>query len=503
MPKSKAGRVYLVGAGPGDPGLLTLKGARAIATADVLVYDYLAAAPIVALAPPDCEKIYVGKKAGTHTLPQAEIARLIVRLGREGKRVVRLKGGDPFVFGRGGEEADELAAAGIPFEIVPGITSAIAAPAYAGIPVTHRDHNTAFTVTTGHEDPTKAESTIDYARLADPHQTLVFLMAMGNLAEIVAKLREQGLPGERPVAVIREGTKPAQQTLVATLDTVVAEVERTGLSAPAIVVVGDVVALRERIRWFDTGPLFGKRVLITRPAAQAAEFAAQLWEAGAEPLIAPTIAIGPPDDPRAPRHAVEHLHRYDWIVFTSQNAVEAFFRELARAGRDARALGKTSVAAIGPKTAQSLRRYGVLPDFVPARYVSEDVAQGLLERSSPQDRILLFRAQDARDVIPDRLHAQQRDVEVVAAYKTTFARGEDFEDNLARADIVTFTSASAVGGFVAALGQRARDAARGKTIACIGPVTAQAAREAGLHVDQVALEFTVEGLLEALERTPA
>jgi len=503
LPKSKPGKVFLVGAGPGDPGLLTLKGARAIAAADVLVYDYLAAAPIVALAPPDCEKIYVGKKAGAHTLAQEDITQLLVRLAREGKRIVRLKGGDPFVFGRGGEEADELAAAGIPFEIVPGITSAIAAPAYAGIPLTHREHNTAFTIATGHEDPTKPESTLDYARLADPHQTLVFLMAMGNLAEIVGKLRERGLPGDRPVAIVREGTKPTQETLVGTLDTIVAQAQRTGIGAPAIVVIGDVVRLRERIRWFDVSPLFGKRVLITRPVHQAAEFAARLWEIGAEPIVAPTIAIGPPDDPSPAQRALEDVRLYDWIVFTSQNGVDAFFRELARISRDTRALGEASVAAIGPKTAQALRRHGVRPEFVPERFISEDVADGLLERTSPSDRILLFRAQEARDVLPERLRGRQRHVDVVAAYKTTLVHDDDFEEKVGRADIVTFTSASTVRGFVAALGAGLRAAVNGKTIACIGPVTADAAREAGLNVDLVAEEFTVEGLLETLERSPA
>jgi uroporphyrinogen III methyltransferase/synthase len=258
------GRVALVGAGPGDPGLLTLKAARAIAHCDVLVYDYLAAAPIVALAPPDCERIYVGKKAGAHTLSQDEINALIVRLAREGRRIVRLKGGDAFVFGRGGEEAEALVDAGIAFEVIPGISSALAAPAYAGIPLTHRSHNTAFTVATGHEDPTKGVSTLDFARLADPAQTLVFLMAMTNLREIAERLQANGLSGDTPVAIVREGTKPHQETLVATLTTVADEVTRTGISAPAVVVIGDVVRLRDKLRWFDVHPLFGKRILLTR-----------------------------------------------------------------------------------------------------------------------------------------------------------------------------------------------------------------------------------------------
>ncbi len=492
----------LVGAGPGDPGLLTVKGARAIASAEVLVYDYLAAAPIVALAPAQCEKIYVGKRPGVHATPQDEIVRLLVRLGREGKRVVRLKGGDPFVFGRGGEEAAELAAAGIAFEIVPGVTSATAVAAYAGIPVTHRDYNTSFTVVTGHEDPAKGSSTVDYARLSDPRQTLVFLMAMSNLASIVAQLRRNGLPADHPVAVVREGTKPTQQTLVATLETVVAEVERAGLTAPAIVVVGEIVRLRERIRWFDVGPLFGKRVLITRPAAQAGEFAAALWEAGAEPIVAPTIAIEPPGDAEPARRAIAALGGYDWAVFTSGNGVEAFFAELSRAGRDARAFGSVRVAVIGPKTARAVRAFGIEPDFIPRRYAGEDVADGLLERTAPGERVLLFRAEEARDVVPARLRAAGRIVDDVAAYRTRFERDDEFAAKVARADVVTFASASAVRGFVAALDD-ARAAANGKTIACIGPVTAAAARDAGLAVDCVANDFTVEGLLEVLERAHA
>jgi uroporphyrinogen III methyltransferase/synthase len=491
------GKVFLVGAGPGDPGLLTLKGARLIASCDVLVYDYLAAPPIVALAPPDCERIYVGKKAGAHALPQEAITALIVRLGKEGKRVVRLKGGDVFVFGRGGEEAQQLREAGVPFEIVPGITSAIAAPAYAGIPVSHRAHNTSFTIATGHEDPTKGFSSLDFAKLADPAQTLVFLMAMGNLAGIVEKLRTNGLSGDTPVAIVREGTKPEQETLVATLDTVVAEVERTRFAAPAVVVVGDVVRERERIRWFDTTPLFGKRVLITRPAADADGFAAKLWEIGAEPLIAPTIAIGPPDDGAAAERAVHEVRVYRWVVFTSQNGVAAFFDRLSAGGRDARALCDVKVAAIGPRTAGRLVAHGIRPDFVPAAFISEEVARGLLAQSDAGDRILLFRAQEARDVLPASLRAAGRNVDVVAAYKTTPLRDEAIAHAAERADIWTFTSASTVRAFADNVPCAAQLAAN-KTVACIGPITADAARALGVSVDVVADEFTVDGLIEAL-----
>ncbi len=492
------GKVWLVGAGPGDPGLLTLKGARALAQCDVLVYDYLASSAIVGLAPPDCEKIYVGKKAGAHTLTQDEITELIVKLGLAGRSVVRLKGGDVFVFARGGEEAQALHEAGVPFEIVPGITSAIAAPAYAGIPITHRDHNTSFSISTGHENPLKGHSTLDFAKLANPKQTIVFLMAMGNLAAIMGELRKNGIPGDKPVAIVREGTKPTQETLIATVDTIVAEVERTRFAAPAIVVVGDVVNEREAIRWFDNGPLFGKRVLVTRPAVQSDDFSARLWELGAEPIVAPTIAIGPPDDPAPAYDAVEHVRDFAWVIFTSRNGVDAFFDRLSERGRDARAFGDAKIAAIGPKTAEALAARGLRVDFMPATFINEAVAAGLLERTRPGDAVLLFRAAEARDVVPDALRAAGRTVTDVAAYKTRTLIDPELAEKAAGADILTFTSSSTVSGFLANVPGGAAVCA-GKLVACIGPVTAATAREAGIRVDVVADAFTIEGLVRALD----
>jgi uroporphyrinogen III methyltransferase/synthase len=491
-----SGKVFLVGAGPGDPGLLTLKAARAIAACDVLVYDYLAAEPIVALASATCEKIYVGKKAGAHTLSQREITDLLVRLGKEGRRVVRLKGGDVFVFARGGEEAQALHAAGVPFEIIPGITSALAAPAYAGIPITHRDHNTSFTIATGHENPTKGFSSLDFAKLANPAQTLVFLMAMGNLAGIVEQLLAHGLAPEIPVAIVREGTKPTQETLVATLGTIVAEVERTRFAAPAIVVIGEVVREREQIRWFDVHPLFGKRVLVTRPTGSAGEFAQHLWEVGAQPVLAPTIAIEPPDDEEAALHAVRDVRAYGWLVFTSVNGVQAFFDRQSAMGRDARALGDVRVAAVGSKTAQALGARGVSADYTPAEFVGEALATGLLERTAAGDRVLLFCAQDARDVLREALRAQGRLVDAVAAYKTVPLHDPSIAHAAQCCDIWTFASASAVRSFVQAAGEVARTTQA--VVACIGPVTADAARACGLHVDVVSEEYTVEGLTAAL-----
>lgn len=497
MPVTGKGKVWLVGAGPGDPGLLTLKGARALAQCDTLVYDYLASPAVVNLAPPDCEKIYVGKKAGAHTLTQDEITALIVELARKGRRVVRLKGGDVFVFARGGEEAQALNAAGIPFEIVPGITSAIAAPAYAGIPITHRDHNTSFSISAGHEDPLKGNSTLDFTKLANPAQTVVFLMAMGNLAAIVGELLKHGMPGNKPVAIVREGTKPTQETLVATLDTIVAEVERTQFAAPAIVVIGDVVNEREAIRWFDKSPLFGKRVLVTRPSRQADYFAARLWELGAEPIFAPTIAIGPPDDRDAPKRAIAQIRNYSWLVFTSRNGVDAFFDGLAESGRDARALGDVQIAAIGARTAEAIARRSLRVDFVPTTYVNEAIAEGLLERTASGDRILLFRAQEARDVVPSALRAAGRIVDDIAAYATRTVSDPDFAEKVASADILTFTSSSTVTGFTANV-ENVPTAVAGKIVACIGPITAETARAAGMRVDVIADTFTADGLTDAL-----
>ncbi|HEY1728648.1 MAG TPA: uroporphyrinogen-III C-methyltransferase [Candidatus Baltobacteraceae bacterium] len=496
-----AGKVFLVGAGPGDPGLLTIKGKRAIESADVLVYDYLAAEPIVALAPPDCERIYVGKKARAHTFEQEEINTLLIRLAREGKNVVRLKGGDPLVFGRGGEEAQELHAAGIAFEIVPGVTSGIAAAAYAGIPVTHRDHNTAVTFVTGHEDAVKQLSTLDWSKLAAPNHTLVLYMAMGNLASIAAELVRNGLNPSTPIAIVREGTKPSQQTLVATLGTIASEIEHVPIAPPAIAIVGEVVRLRDELRWFDQLPLFGKRVLVTRMASGSLEFAARLWEAGGEPILAPLIRIVPPEDTREIIRAVESATSYKWIVFSSRNGVDAFWGELQARGRDARAFATTKVAAIGPKTAETLSEHGIMADFIPSRYVGESVGEGLLARTEPNDRILLFRAQEARDALPDMLRDAGRNVEIVAAYRAVRNDVADLAERVAKSDVLTFTSAGIVRSFVAQLPDPIQ-AARGKIVACIGPITADAAKAAGLDVSVVAEEFTTEGLARALIAAP-
>jgi uroporphyrinogen III methyltransferase / synthase len=501
-----SGRVVLVGAGPGDPGLLTLRAAQVLAHADVLLYDALASDPIVALVPPSCERIYVGKRAGEHALLQEEIEALMIARARRGGIVVRLKGGDPFIFGRGGEEATALREAGVAFEIVPGISSAVAAPAYAGIPLTHRDRSSAVTIATGHEDPValaqgQRETRLDWSKLFDPNGTLVLLMAMGNLAAICERLAHNGVAADTPVAVIQDGTRPTQRTVTGTLATIAAAAEREGLAAPAIVVLGEVVRLREDLRWYDRRPLFGKRLLITRPAQQAQTFARAIYARGIEPILASTIAIVPPDDPEPARRAIDALAAYRWLVFTSQNGVDLFFDRLAALDCDARYVGATKIAAIGAKTAHRLRECGIRPDLVPPAFIGEEIARALIEASHEGDRILVYRAQDARDVLPQMLEDADRKPHVVAAYKTVFAIDPLLGEKTARSDILTFTSSSTVRGFAAALGgdDAASKATHGKLVACIGPIAAQTARDVGLHVDVIADVYTADGLLDALE----
>ena len=502
MPESSGrGRVSLIGAGPGDPGLLTFRAAELLRDADVMLYDALASEPIVALAPPACERIFVGKRAGDHAMAQDDIEALAIEHARRGRHVVRLKGGDPFVFGRGGEEAEALRAAGVEFEIVPGVSSAFAVPAYAGIPVTHRDYAASFTVFTGHEDPAKPASTLDWAKLADPNRTLVGLMATANLRAIATQLRVHGLAATTPVAVIQDGTRPSQRTVLGTLETIADDVANAGIGSPAIVIVGGVVTLRERLRWFDTGALFGKRVLVTRAGEQSKAFARALLGRGAEPIVAPTIAIVAPEDVTAAERAMDALGSFAWIVFTSQNGVDAFFARLRACGADARALGGAKVAAIGERTAERLQHYGVRADAVPERFVAEEVARAVVRAARAGDRVLVYRAQEARDVLPRMLEEAGLHASVVPAYKTVVPSDPDFAQKATRADVLTFTSASTVRGFATLLGgnDAAARAAGGKCVACIGPITAGAAREIGLRVDVVATRYTTAGLLDSLE----
>jgi uroporphyrinogen III methyltransferase/synthase len=497
------GIVYLVGAGPGDPDLITLKGRRCIAQADVLIYDFLAAGELLAHARPECERIYVGKKGGDHTLSQEGINDLIVVKAAGGKVVTRLKGGDPFIFGRGGEEAEVLVKAGIPFEIVPGVTSAIAAPAYAGIPLTHRQFTSTVAFVTGHEDPTKDASSIDWACLAKGIGTLVFLMGVKNLPHIVQKLQQNGLTAETPAALVRWGTTNRQRTVTGKLADIVERTRAAGIKAPAIIIVGEVVRLRENLQWFEKRPLLGKRVIVTRARAQASDLVRRLSDLGAECIACPTIEVAPPDDWQPLDRAIGELSNYDWLVFTSVNGVNFFFERLFALGLDVRALGPIRTAAIGPATAEALRRNGLNTDILPQTYRAESVVSAFAQESLEGKKILLPRAKQARPVLPRELQRMGAQVEEITAYQTLQATGnaqqviQDLENG--RIDMVTFTSSSTVSNFKTLLPpQRTGDLLQHVKVACIGPITADTARELGFQVDLVADTYTIDGLCRAV-----
>ena len=506
------GVVYLVGAGPGDPGLITIAGLDRIREADVIVYDRLISDRLLDHARGDAKLIYVGKipaDVGDATgapHDQDAINQTLVDRALEGRCVVRLKGGDPFVFGRGGEEAEALRAAGIPFEIVPGVTSAVAVPAYAGIPVTHRGVAVSFAVITGHEDPSKPDSAIDWKQLATAVDTLVFLMGVKNLPEIVGNLVANGRPETTPAAVIRWGTRPTQSTVIGTLADIAECVAEAGLTPPAITVVGEVVRLRETLSWFESRPLFGKHVLITRTRRQASNLARLLAAQGAIPVELPAIEIERVADSAPLTAAIDRLRDggYAWCGFTSANAVELTFEHLAERGLDARSFGSTRVFAIGPATADALRSHGITADVVPDEYIAEAVVETMREHVSDGDVVLLPRAESARDELVTGLEALGATVDEIPVYRAALPSEPDPEALAAiregRIDIVTFTSSSTVRNLLAILGTDA-EALKGESrplIACIGPITAETARENGLAVDLMAEEYTVEGLVEAL-----
>jgi uroporphyrinogen III methyltransferase/synthase len=498
------GKVYLIGAGPGDPGLVTLKGARCLREADVIVYDYLANPRLLSYAKPGAELIYAGKRGGEpEVTSQEEIDRLLVERARAGRVVARLKGGDPFIFGRGGEEAEELARAGIPFEVVPGVTSAVAVPAYAGIPLTHRDYASAVAFLTGHEDPAKGETAIAWDRIATGIGTLVFLMGVGNLPGIVAQLIRHGQPAETPAAVIQWGTKPEQRTVTGTLGTIVSLAEARAVGPPAVLVVGEVVRLRERLQWFERRPLFGRRIVITRAADQAADFADALEAQGAEVLQIPLIAFAPPGSWEPLDQALARLDQYRWVIFTSANGVEAFFRRLRASGRDARVLGAVRICAIGPATAEALERHAIVPDLVPAVYQAEGVIEALEAQPLEGARILVPRAEVARDLLPLELERRGARVDVVPVYRTVRAVSDAallrqlLQDR--KIDLLTFTSSSTVTSFVEGCGATDLKALLdGVKIACIGPITARTAEQLGLTVDITPPQYTIPALVTAI-----
>jgi uroporphyrinogen III methyltransferase/synthase len=493
---AREGVVYLVGAGPGDPGLMTARSLALIAAADSIFYDRLIPPGALGGARADAELIYVGKQPGVPSVPQEEIGARLIAAARAGRSVVRLKGGDPFVFGRGGEEGEALRAAGVEFEVVPGVTAGVAATAYAGIPVTHRDDASAVAFVTGHEDPAKTETALDWPALAAFPGTLVFYMGVKRLAENAAALIDGGRDPEQPAAAIEHGTMAAQRTFVATLGTIAETVAREQVGAPALIVVGPVAARREQLAWIERRPLHGRRIVVTRARAQASGLAASLRDLGAEVVELPAIRIEPRIEHDEVREALAAIGDYTLVCLTSPNGVRLLFEALGAAGLDARALAGVSVAAIGPGTARALRCEGILADVMPERFVAEALVEALAGIEVEGRRVLLARAAEARDVLPEALRERGAEVDVLALYETV--REQPDEEAIAAAqaaDYVTFTSSSTVTNLTAALGERFPAAAR---VVSIGPVTSETARAAGLRVDVEAERHDVEGLLAAL-----
>lgn len=499
--RNSAGKVYLVGAGPGDLGLVTLRAKECIEQADVIVYDHLANPEVLGWAREDAEIIYAGKKAGEHTLSQEEINNLIIEKAHDGKKVARLKGGDPFVFGRGGEEAKAVVDAGIGFEIVPGITSAIAGPAYAGIPVTHRSENSHVTFFTGHEDPSKSESAIDYAALAKLGGTQVMLMGVERIEPITREMLAKGFRRDLPVALVRWATTGRQQTLTGTLENIAKRTIEVGFEAPAIAVFGDVVALRKDLNWYEHRPLSGKRIVVTRTRKQAGALTSQLRALGADVIELPTIRIEPPTDLREFAELVQDAHTYDWIVFTSPNGVDAFFEIFFKLYDDAREIGGAKIAAIGPATAQRVQDFHLHVELQPEEFVAEAVVKEFQKQGGVENlRILLARAERARDVLPKELSKLGAIVDEAFAYRTipdtrdvTGARSRFVDEG---ADLITFTSSSTVENFLS-LGL---PWPKGMQVASIGPITSKTAKDNGLRVDIEAKRHDVAGLVDAIRK---
>jgi uroporphyrinogen III methyltransferase/synthase len=503
-PPGTSGKVYLVGAGPGDPGLLTLRGKECLAQADVVLYDYLANPVLLDWAPPSAERIYVGRRGRGAYQHQDDVNRMLVDKARQGKIVVRLKGGDPFVFGRGGEEAEAVANAGLAFEVVPGVTSAVAVPAYAGIPVTHRTLASTVTFVTGHEDPAKGETMLEWPRLATGDGTLVFLMGMKNLPAIVDHLLAEGKAIGTPVALIRWGTRAGQRTVVGTLQDIMQKARDAEIEPPTVIVVGEVVRLREQLNWFERRPLFGRRVLVTRAREQAGELSRLLAEQGAEPVECPVIAMVPPDSWDEVDDAISELPSYQWVVFTSVNGVRPFMERMRLAGRDARALSGAKLCCIGPRTAEELGKYGLKADVIPTQFQAEGLIESMKSAGMAGRRVLLARAAAAREVLPEELRRAGADVRVVTVYRTVRPPTEvdQLKERLRNRHlhILTFASSSTVRNFAALFDSREEmlKLTAGTAIACIGPITARTAEEEGLHPTILPKENTMPSLVDAL-----
>jgi uroporphyrinogen III methyltransferase/synthase len=493
---ARAGVVYLVGAGPGDPGLMTARSLELIGAADAIFHDRLIPPGALDAAREDAELVYVGKAPGKPSVPQEEIAERLIAAAREGKSVVRLKGGDPFVFGRGGEEGEALRDAGVEFEVVPGVTAGVAASAYAGIPVTHRDEASAVAFVTGHEDPEKPETALDWEALAAFPGTLVFYMGVKRLADNATALIEAGRDAGEPAAAVERGTMEGQRTVTATLGTLADAVEREGIGAPALIVVGPVVGRRESLAWLERRPLHGRRVVVTRARAQASSLAAALRALGAEAVELPAIRIEPRTDDPEVRAAIATIGEYSLVCVTSVNGARLLFEALASAGLDARVLAGATVAAIGLGTAKELAAHGIAADVVPERSVAEALVEALAETEVEGRRVLVVRPAAARDVLPEALRERGAEVDAVALYETVREQPDPGAIEVARgADYVTFTSASTVRNLSEALGGELPAGAR---VVSIGPITSAAAREAGIEVAVEASRHDVDGLIEAL-----
>jgi uroporphyrinogen III methyltransferase/synthase len=503
---TRRGKVYLVGAGPGDPGLITIKGKECLERAEVVLYDYLANPALLKYVPTAAERIYVGRRGRGQYQNQAEINQLLIERARAGKLVVRLKGGDPFVFGRGGEEAEAVAAAGVDFEVVPGVTAAVAVPAYAGIPVTHRTMASTVTIVTGHEDAEKPSPVLEWPKLASTSGTLVFMMGMKNLPTIVANLLSEGRAPDTPVALVRWGTRAEQRTIVGTLMDIVGKAQAARFEPPTVIVVGEVVRLREQLNWFEKRPLFGKRIMTTRAQEQVAEFSQLLIAYGAEPVELPAILLVPPATWEGVDEVIGRLSQFDWVIFTSVNGVTPFMQRVEAKGKDARAFAKLRIGCIGPRTAQELERYGLKADLVPVEYQAEGLIAALAREGVGGRRVLIPRAEVAREILPDQLRELGAQVEVVPVYRA-IAPAVDVEPvkqqlQEGRIDVVTFTSSSTVRNFVELLGgaESARHLVAQAVIACIGPITARTAEEYGLAVTIMPAENTVPALAEAIAK---
>ncbi|MCR5813445.1 MAG: uroporphyrinogen-III C-methyltransferase [Desulfovibrio sp.] len=496
-------KVYLLGAGPGDPSLLTLKARDILASADVVVYDALASPSLLAHCRGDAEILYVGKIAGNHALPQPQINELLIAKAREGKIVARLKGGDPYIFGRGGEEALALLEAGIPFEEVPGISSTIAAPAYAGIPLTHRDLVSSVTLITGHEKAEKTQSSLNWQALAQSGSTLVFVMGMKNLPQISEQLMAAGLAPQTPSALVYRGTTPAQRSLVAPLKDLPAKAAEAHFTNPSVIVVGQVVSLKNELNWFEKRPLFGKSIVVTRAREQASDIVASFSQLGSEVIQCPTIRIAPLPDYRELDAAIRNLENYQWLFFTSANGVAYFWQRLTKLGFDARKLGSLSLCAIGPGTAKALAEHGLKPDLIPQRFVAESLVQDFLalkvDRSKP---LLLVRAKEAREVLPERLRASGYQVDVLPCYETLpdASQKELVEErlNACQLSCITFASSSTVRNFLKLVPAETLRKHPEVRLAAIGPITAKALQEAGLSCHIQPDQYTIKALISAV-----